>query len=370
MILQSTSYFTTIARAALTVHGYDGALIQSVVTWPQTASHLTSHPAISHITFIGSRPVAQKVASSAARALIPVIAELGGKDAAIVLDSALPDLDRITETLLRGTFQSAGQNCIGIERIIACPKIYDILISKLEPRIRALRVGYGLDAIPGDASSAVDVGAMISAAPFDDLEGLIASAVTSGARLLVGGKRYNHPVHKSGHYFQPTLLVDVTTEMAIANEECFAPICVLMRATSAENAVEIANSPNFGLGASVFGKPGYEVEAVIRNLKVGLVAVNDFGVTYAVQLPFGGVRRSGYGQFAGEEGLRGLCIGKAVTRDRWNWLGIRTSIPKPVRYPIADLDRGWEFLRGVLELGYERGLWGKVRGLVRLARNS
>lgn len=365
----SSYYFTTIARGALTVHGYDQALIQSIVTWPQTASHLTSHPSISHITFIGSRPVAHKVATSAAKALIPVIAELGGKDAAIVLDSALKDLNRITETLLRGTFQSAGQNCIGIERIIACPKIYDILVSKLEPRIKALRVGSGLDAVPGDAKTAVDVGAMISGASFDRLESLIADAVSSGARLLVGGKRYHHPIHKSAHYFQPTLLVDVTPSMLISNEECFAPICVLMRATSTENAVQIANTPNFGLGASVFGKPSYELEAVIRNLKTGMVAVNDFGVTYAVQLPFGGVRGSGYGQFAGEEGLRGLCVGKSVTRDRWDWAGLRTSIPAPVRYPIADLDKGWGFVRGVIELGYG-GFWDSIGGLVRLVRNS
>ena len=134
----SANYFTMIAKDALSACGHDPNLVQSVVCWPQVADHLTSHSGISHITFIGSRPVAKKVAASAAKALIPVVAELGGKDVAIVLDSAASDLARVRELLLRGTFQSAGQNCIGIERVIACPAVYDKLVQILEPRIRAI----------------------------------------------------------------------------------------------------------------------------------------------------------------------------------------------------------------------------------------
>jgi len=296
-----------------------------------------------------------------------VVAELGGKDAAIILDSAYKDLPRIIEILLRGTFQAAGQNCVGIERIIANPRIYDDLIRKLEPRIKALRVGSALDA-PKDAQ--VDVGAMISDASFDRLEKLIESAVKDGARLLVGGKRLNHPVYHKGHYFQPTLLVDVTPDMAISNEECFGPICVVMRAKNAEEASKMANMPNFGLGASVFGKPGFTVDAVVRYLRTGMVAVNDFGAYYAVQLPFGGARGSGYGRFAGEEGLRGLSNLKAVCEDRFFWAGIRTAIPKPVQYPIPDTQRGYEFTRAVVEVGYGIGVWAKIQGLKRMWRNS
>ena len=245
----SAAYFALIVKGALHVCGHDPHLVQTVACWPQTANYLTSHPSISHITFIGSQSVAKLVAASAAKSLTPVVAELGGKDAAIVIDSALGDFKRIIEILLRGTFQAAGQNCIGIERIIALPKIYDRLVSELEPRIRALRVGSSLDA-PKDAQ--VDVGALISDSSFDRLENLIKAAVKDGARLLVGGSRLNHPVHHSGHYFQPTLLVDVTKEMAIANEECFGPICVVMRAKDPGEACEIANAPNFGLGASLY----------------------------------------------------------------------------------------------------------------------
>jgi acyl-CoA reductase-like NAD-dependent aldehyde dehydrogenase len=363
----SASYFSLIVKGALHVCGHDPNLVQVVVTWPQTANYLTSHPSISHVTFIGSRPVAKLVAASAAKSLTPVVAELGGKDAAIILDSAVDDLPRIIEILLRGTFQAAGQNCIGIERIIACPKIYDKLVLALEPRIKAIRVGSILDAEDGEQ---IDMGAMISDACFDRLEKLVESAVKDGARLLAGGKRFHHPRHHHGHYFQPTFLVDVTPEMEIANEECFGPICVLMRAKSTEEACKFANAPDFGLGASVFGAWDYPLRAVVKNLKTGMVAVNDFAAYYAVQLPFGGVGGSGYGRFAGEEGLRGLCNLKAVCQDRWGWAGISTAIPSQIRYPIPDTRKGYEFTRAVVEIGYAIQLWGSAKGLGRMWKNK
>ncbi|KFX86700.1 hypothetical protein V490_08926 [Pseudogymnoascus sp. VKM F-3557] len=363
----SASYFTTIARGALSVCGHDPNLVQVVVCWPQVANHLTCHPDIAHITFIGSRPVAHHVAASAAKALIPVVVELGGKDAAIVLDSAAPDISRIIEILMRGVFQSSGQNCVGIERIIAGNAVYDKLITLLETRIRKIRLGSDLDSSPTEN---VDMGAMINPASFSRLESLVKSAVADGARLIVGGSRYEHPVYKHGSYFQPTLLVDVTASMEIAKEECFGPICVVMRAADAAEAVEIANSPNFGLGASVFGANGYELTEVARAVRSGMVAVNDFGAYYAVQLPFGGVGGSGYGRFAGEEGLRGLCNIKGICRDRWSWMGAKTAIPPPLRYPIANTRKGRKLVTAIVDFGYQPGVWDKVKALGRLIRNS
>lgn len=357
----SASYFASIARGALVANGHDPALVQTVACWPQVANHITAHPKIAHITFIGSRPVAHKVAESAAKALIPVVAELGGKDACMVLDSARSDLSRIVETLLRGTFQAAGQNCIGIERIIATPGVYDKLIDRLETRVKALRLGQDLD-----------VGAVISDASFSRLEGLIRNAVKKGARLLAGGKRYNHPKHPNGFYFSPTLLVDVTPNMEIAHEECFGPIMVLMRApaNSATDVLHIANAPNFGLGASVFGKESDPIlKAIIKGVRSGMVAINDFAAYYAVQLPFGGVAGSGYGRFAGEEGLRGLCNIKAICADRWGWAGVRTSIPPPMQYPIGSQERSWRFAKGVVETGYGFGVLRKVGGVWGILKN-
>ncbi|KAI3340887.1 Aldehyde/histidinol dehydrogenase [Ustulina deusta] len=357
----SAAYYTSIARGALAAHGHDPALVQTVVCWPQTAGHLTSHPGIAHLTFIGSRPVCHHVAASAARSLTPVVAELGGKDAAMILDSAARDLPRIADILLRGTFQASGQNCIGIERIIATPNVYDKLVEMLAPRVRALRMG--LDK---------DVGAMVSDASFPRLEALVSDAVKAGAKLLAGGKRYIHPDHPHGFYFSPTLLVDVTADMAIANEECFGPVMTVLRAPSstAEAVLSLANAPAFGLGSSVYGADADPaLRAIVRGVRAGGVAVNDFAVYYAIQLPFGGVAGSGYGRFAGEEGLRGLCNVKSVCEDRFGALGIRTAIPAPARYPVASQERGWRFTRGVVGIGYGLTLADKFRAVLDILRN-
>ena len=357
----SASYFINIAKGALAAHGHDPDLVQAVACWPQTAEYLTSHAGISHITFIGSRPVCHKVAASAAKALTPVVAELGGKDAAVVLDSAAQDLPRIVNILMRGTFQASGQNCIGIERIIAAPAAYTKLVAMLEPRVKALRLG-----------QQADVGAMISDASFGRLEGLVADAVRAGARLLVGGKQYTHPDHPAGHYFEPTLLVDVRPDMAIANEECFGPIMCLLRApeSTAASLLGVANAPSFGLGSSVFGRESDPVlRALVRGFRAGMVSVNDFATYYSVQLPFGGVGGSGYGRFAGEEGLRGLCNIKAVCEDRAAWLGVRTAIPPPMLYPIAEQERSWRFATGIVDLGYGSAL-RKVKAVGKILSNS
>lgn len=253
---------------------------------------------------------------------------------------------------------------MGIERVIALPNIYPRLVKLLEPRIRSLRVGNTLD-----DQDEVDVGAMISATNFPKLESLIADAVSQGARLLIGGKQYLHPKYPKGHYFQPTLLVDVTSSMRIAQEEVFAPIFVLMRAKNVDEAILIANHTEYGLGASVFGTKQSDLEKVVQLLKTGMVAVNDFAAFYAVQLPFGGVKGSGYGRFAGYEGLRSLCNSKSVCRDRFPSL-VGTRIPAVLDYPIGSARKAWEVCCGIVELGYGEGLWRRGRGLVRVIRGK
>lgn len=358
----SSSYFASIVTRALEACGHSPSLVQSLVCWPDVADHLTSHPDIAHITFIGSRQVAHHVCASAAKSLTPVCVELGGKDPAILLDDlTTSEFKRVASILMRGTFQSAGQNCIGIERVIALPNVHDRLVAYLTPKIRALRPGSILTDSP---DTPVDVGASISSASFDNLEALIEDAVQHGARLLAGGKRYTHPNHPSGHYFTPTFLADVTPDMKIAQTELFAPVFLLMRATSVTNAIDIANSTIYALGASVYGASSTDLERVVRDVHAGMVAVNDFAVTYMVQLPFGGVKGSGYGRFAGKEGLRSLCNQKAVTRDRWP--GVKTSIPPPMDIPLQGSgagQRAWSMAQGIVWLGYAPDWRGKLRGL-------
>ena len=367
----SSAYFVSIIRSALTACGHDPDLVHAVTCWPQTAGHLSSHPGISHLTFIGSKPVAHEVAKSASKALTPLCIELGGKDAAIILDdvsgrpTSAGEMERVASIIMRGVFQSAGQNCIGIERVIAMPQAYDHLIKTIEPRIKKLRLGSDLDS---SAGGEVDVGAMISAASFDRLESLVVEAVAQGAQLLSGGRRYAHPQYPSGHYFEPTLLTEVTPTMRIAQEELFAPICVLMRADSPQHAVQITNGTIYGLGCSVFGPTTSaaaraQLDWVAKRVRSGMVALNDFAVFYAVQLPFGGVGGSGYGRFAGEEGLRSLCNAKSVCTDRWPGL-IKTAIPGKLDYPMrAD---AFDMGKGVIETGYGESWARMFMGIRRL----
>ncbi|PWY80909.1 aldehyde dehydrogenase-like protein C21C3 [Aspergillus sclerotioniger CBS 115572] len=371
----SSAFFLEVIRGALSSCGHSRDLVQSIVCLPNVADHLTSHPDISQLTFIGSKPVAHKVCESAAKALTPVTVELGGKDPALILDDSrtVSEVPAIASILMRGVFQSAGQNCIGVERIIALPGVYDKLLDNVSSRIKTLRLGSVL--LDSKTVGTPDVGAMISPASFDRLESLIEDAVKQGARLICGGKRFDHPDHPLGHYFIPTLLADVTPTMRIAQNELFAPVFLMMRASSVPHAISIANSTDYGLGASVFGYNQTDIATCIANIKSGMVSVNDFGSYYAVQLPFGGVKGSGYGRFAGEEGLRGVSNIKAVCVDRFPKL-MATRIPPRVDYPIwkgdgarQDGTGAWEMCKGVVETGYQITLAGRVSGILRLLAN-
>lgn len=365
----SSAYFLNIVRSALAACGHDPNLVHAISCWPQTASYFAGHQDISHLTFIGSKPVAHEVAKSASKSLTPLCVELGGKDAALILDEPnnqpeTPDeIQRVLSILMRGIFQSAGQNCIGIERVVAMPQAHSRLSPLLASRIKRLRVGCDLDK-QSDAK-AVDVGAMISSASFDRLERLIDEAVAQGAKLVAGGRRFQHEKYPSAHYFEPTMLTDVTETMRIAQEELFAPICLLMQAETVTDAIRIANATNYGLACCVFGptsssKARTRLEEVVSAMKTGMVAVNDFAVTYPVQLPFGGVKASGYGRFAGEEGLRSLCNLKSVCSDRWPF-AIKTTIPRALDYPMGPYAS--HAARGVVELGYGQGLKRKFDGI-------
>lgn len=157
--------------------------------------------------------------------------------------------------------------------------------------------------------------------------------------------------------------------MRIAQEEVFAPICTVLRASSVSEAISFANSTPYALGASVFGSSRRDLDVVVKNVKAGMVSVNDFAVYYAVQLPFGGVGGSGYGRFAGEEGLRAICNTKAVCHDRWPGL-VSTGIPPAVDYPIKSAQKAWEMCRGVVGLGYGMSIGEQVAGLWGIIRNS
>lgn len=187
----SAQYYVSIAKGALQACGHSTSSIQLITCWPETAPHLTSHPGISHITFIGSQEIAHKVSDSASKSLTPLCLELGGKDPAIILDDLSDSrIKQVASVLMRGVFQSAGQNCIGIERVVALPRVYQKLIEILLPRVKALRVGSALD-----EEEEVDIGACISDRSFTELEKLIEEALSQGVSKV--------PTHLASAYNLP-----------------------------------------------------------------------------------------------------------------------------------------------------------------------
>ncbi|EDO17689.1 hypothetical protein Kpol_1004p66 [Vanderwaltozyma polyspora DSM 70294] len=368
-VVWSSEFFTDLVRECLIACGEDPNLVQLCYCLPPTeidnaANYFTSHPGFKHITFIGSQPVAHHILKCAAQSLTPVVVELGGKDAFIVLDS-VTKLEALSSIILRGTFQSSGQNCIGIERVIVSQKNYDKLVKIIDDRMTKdpMRLGSDIDRVKD-----VDMGAMISDNRFQELENLVNDAVAKGARLLHGGSRYENPDFPLGHYFQPTVLVDVTPDMKIAQNEVFGPILVMMKASDTNDCIQLANSAPFGLGGSVFGADTTECNYVADRLQTGNVAINDFATFYVCQLPFGGINGSGYGKFGGEEGLLGLCNAKSICFDTLPF--VSTQIPPPLDYPIKSNKRAWLFVKSFITGAYTNSIWERIKSLISLAKNS
>ncbi|KAK0210283.1 meiotic sister-chromatid recombination aldehyde dehydrogenase [Desarmillaria ectypa] len=368
-VIWSTSWYIYIIRSCLEACGHDPEIVQLVCCWPEDADELTTSPLIKHITFIGSEEVGRKVAVAATKYLTPVTLELGGKDPAIIMPGT--DLKKWVSILMRGVYQNVGQNCIGIERLIVHRSQYDELFELFSQRVTKLRLGSVM--APNDQGylSPVDCGAMISSARFDALEHLITEAEEFGNGVHVeGGTRYKHVYNDKGSYFLPTVIGPVSSDMRIAQKELFAPIALIMPYGTVDEAISIANSTRYGLGASVFGPDQRQCLKVAKELECGMVSINDFGVFYMNQdLPFGGTRSSGYGRFAGPEGLRSLTNPKAIMVDRWPAL-MQTSIPKVLDYPIRSLTTSWEFTAGLVRLLYADGWRSRIRGLITVIKAS
>lgn len=365
----SSEFFMSIVKGALKICEIDEDLVQLVCCWGKDADAVSGNPRLDHLTFIGSRPVAKKVVKKASDILIPVVVELGGKDAVIVCDDYMKQkgVDSIASTLLRGTFQSSGQNCIGIERVIVCGdrNNYELLLTKLKEKIDMFHLGSDID-----QGEEIDMGAMImGGAKFDELEGWVSNIEEQGkGRVLCGGKRYVHPNYPQGHYFQPTLIADLDPNSAIAQNEVFGPILSVFHAADDEQGLEIANNSEFGLGGAIFTtnrKKGFEMT---RRFRTGNVAINDFATFYVCQLPFGGIKGSGYGKFGGEEGLRGLCNEKSVCFDKSQFMS--TSIPGVIDYPIKSGKKAWTFVSSMNKAAYDYSLFERVKGIYNLAKNA
>jgi acyl-CoA reductase-like NAD-dependent aldehyde dehydrogenase len=248
---------------------------------------------VDFVMFTGSTATGKKVMERAAQTLTPVSLELGGKDPMIVLADA--PLERAANAAVHYSMQNAGQSCTSTERVYVEEPIYDDFVRLVTDRMRELRQG-----MPGGAGS-TDLGAVISPPQSDILERHVKDAVEHGARVLVGGARRDD----DGHYFEPTLLVDVDHSMACMREESFGPTLPIMKVRDAEEAVRLANDTRYGLQASVWTKDAAKGERLARRIEAGAVTVNDAQVNYvALELPMGGWKESGLGTRHGADGIR------------------------------------------------------------------
>jgi len=258
------------------------------------------------IQFTGSVDTGRKIAVRAGERLIPASLELGGKDAMVVLDDA--DLHRTVGGAVWGGLFNAGQSCVAVERVYVQEGVYDEFVSKLTDEVRKLRVGQDK---PGEMKA--DIGAMATESQLELVERQVKDAVDKGARVLTGGKRADR-----GLFYPPTVLVDVDHTMACMREETFGPTIPIMKVSSEDEAIRLANDSPYGLSGSVWTSDPERAERVARQLETGGVNVNDVMMNlFQFPLPFGGWKDSGIGyRFGGRGGMLKFCRQQAYVSER------------------------------------------------------
>jgi acyl-CoA reductase-like NAD-dependent aldehyde dehydrogenase len=256
------------------------------------------------IAFTGSTRVGKLVAAEAAKRLTPIILELGGNDAMVVLDDA--DVKQATQAALWGGMVNAGQICVAVERLYVVDSVYDQFLGELEK---------AFDRVAVATEDKRDIGPIINPPQLAIIESHLRDAVEKGARVLRGGKRAET---ETGIYFEPTLMVDVDHNMEIVKDETFGPVLPVIRVPDEQTALRLANDTRFGLHGSVWSGNRRRAEGFASRMKSGTVAINDVGINFVVPtVSFGGIGDSGYGSNFGEDGIRTTyCYAKSITKAR------------------------------------------------------
>ena len=278
--------------------GFPDNLFRSIVADAGTILDLIATEHVQAVTLTGSEPAGQAVASAAGKAVKKSVLELGGSDPYLVLADA--DLDLAARQCAQARLVNNGQTCIAAKRIIVERPVKEAFLEKLADALSGFTTGDPED-------PATDLGPMAREDLRQELQDQVDRALAAGARLLMGGRI---PTGK-GFFYPVTLLDEVDAGNPVAVEEVFGPVAVVMEAESADAAVQLANRSEFGLGAAVFTRDLRRGEGIARQLQAGVVAVNDF-VKSDPRLPFGGIRRSGYGRELAEHGIREFTNIKSI----------------------------------------------------------
>jgi len=288
----SQTPLTALALAELAHRAGVPAGVFNVVTGNDTRAiggTLSAHPLVRKITFTGSTEVGRVLLGQAAATVKKCSMELGGNAPFIVFDDA--DLDAAADGLVAAKFRNTGQACISANRVLVQSGVYEAFAAKLVERVAALRVGNGLE--PG-----VQQGPLIDDAAVAKVEAHIADAVGQGATVLHGGRRHA----LGGRFFEPTVLADVTPQMAVAREETFGPIAPLFRFQSDEEAFAMANATEYGLAAYLYSRDAARIWRASAAIESGMVGIN-CGLISNEVAPFGGVKQSGLGREGSQYGI-------------------------------------------------------------------
>ncbi|MER8044493.1 aldehyde dehydrogenase family protein [Streptomyces sp. NPDC094032] len=265
-------------------------------------ARLAAHPDIRHVTFTGSVPTGRAVAGAAAASLARVTLELGGNDAAVLLDDV--DVDRIADRLFWAAFRNCGQVCMAVKRVYVPARLHTDVVEALAERAKTVAVGSGLDPY-------TRIGPVNNAHQLARVEQVTRQALAAGARAAAGG----HRLEGAGYFFAPTILTDVPPDSPVVTEEQFGPVLPVLPYRTLDEALDAANGTGFGLGGSVWGTDLDRAEAVADRLECGTAWINHHAELSLAQ-PFAGVKDSGVGVAGGPWGLYGNLRPFVVHRPR------------------------------------------------------
>jgi succinate-semialdehyde dehydrogenase/glutarate-semialdehyde dehydrogenase len=288
---QTALYLEDLFRRA----GFPEGCFQTLLVGSAAIEGILRDPRVVAATLTGSEPAGRSVAAIAGDEIKKTVLELGGSDPYLVLPSA--DVDRAARTAVTARVQNNGQSCIAAKRFIVHEDVYDEFAERFSRAMNALKIGDPL-------SDGTDVGPLATEQGRADLEELVADALGKGARALCGaGRPEDLP---QGWFYRPTVLTGVTERMRIHREEAFGPVATLYRVPDLDAAVELANDTPFGLSSNVWTRDEDEQRRFVRDLAAGGVFFNGMTASHPA-LPFGGVKRSGYGRELSEHGIRAFC---------------------------------------------------------------